>query len=97
VLYSLEIPPWTPDQEALIIQSPLPNPNGLAPRFSVTPPQEITVLITITITSTQIQYSQTVLLDFGGLSWPHVSVATLIPEKAVVVLPEAFATAVPAL
>ena len=26
----------------------------------------------------QLQYSQTVLLDFGGLNWPHVSVATLV-------------------
>lgn len=26
---------------------------------------------------TQLQYSQTVLLDFNGISWPHVSVATL--------------------
>jgi hypothetical protein len=25
----------------------------------------------------QLQYSQTVLLNFNGLSWPHVSVATL--------------------
>jgi len=25
----------------------------------------------------QLQYTQTVLLDFGGLSWPHVSVATM--------------------
>jgi hypothetical protein len=25
----------------------------------------------------QLQYSQTVMLDFNGLSWPHVSVATL--------------------
>jgi hypothetical protein len=25
----------------------------------------------------QLQYTQTVLLDFGGLSWPHLSVATL--------------------
>ena len=24
-----------------------------------------------------LQYSQTVLLNFNGLSWPHVSVATL--------------------
>jgi hypothetical protein len=27
--------------------------------------------------SMQLQYSQTVLLNFNGLSWPHVSVATL--------------------
>jgi hypothetical protein len=26
----------------------------------------------------QLQYVQTVLLNFLGLSWPHVSVATLI-------------------
>jgi len=26
---------------------------------------------------TQLQYSQTVLLNFNGLSWPHVTVATL--------------------
>jgi len=25
----------------------------------------------------QLQYTQTVMLDFGGLSWPHVTVATL--------------------
>src|SRR5579862_657681 len=31
-------------------------------------------------TKLQLQYSQTVLLNFNGLSWPHVSVATL--EKA---------------
>jgi hypothetical protein len=30
----------------------------------------------------QLQYSQRVLLNFNGLSWPHVSVATLlkVPE-----------------
>jgi len=26
----------------------------------------------------QLQYSQTALLNFGGLSWPHVTVGTLI-------------------
>lgn len=32
------------------------------------------------ITSTQIQYSQQVFLNFNGLTWPHVSVATLRPK-----------------
>ncbi len=27
----------------------------------------------------QLQYTQRVILDFGGLSWPHVTVATLVP------------------
>ena len=26
---------------------------------------------------TQLQYTQTVLLNFNGISWPHVTVATL--------------------
>jgi len=26
----------------------------------------------------QLQYSQTLILNFGGLNWPHISVATLI-------------------
>jgi len=33
----------------------------------------------------QIQYSQTVFLNFGPLTWPHVSVATLIPADPIVV------------
>ena len=33
------------------------------------------------VTFTQIQYSQMVLLNFGGLSWPHISVATLVPKE----------------
>jgi hypothetical protein len=32
---------------------------------------------------TQIQYTQTVLLNFKGLTWPHVSVATLVPNEPV--------------
>jgi len=28
----------------------------------------------------QLQYTQTVLLNFNGLSWPHVSVATLVKQ-----------------
>ncbi|KAM0558067.1 hypothetical protein ACHAPJ_005234 [Fusarium lateritium] len=34
---------------------------------------------TITVTYHQIQYSQMVFLDFNGLKWPHVTVATLAP------------------
>ncbi|RTE78877.1 hypothetical protein BHE90_006609 [Fusarium euwallaceae] len=36
---------------------------------------------TITVEYTQIQYSQFVALDFNGLGWPHVSVATLAPAR----------------
>jgi len=39
---------------------------------------------------TQIQYSQTVFLNFNGLSWPHVSVATLMPSAPIPVPPSAW-------
>ncbi|KAF5655737.1 hypothetical protein FHETE_11153 [Fusarium heterosporum] len=32
---------------------------------------------TVTVAHTQIQYSQMVFLDFNGIKWPHVTVATL--------------------
>jgi hypothetical protein len=41
---------------------------------------------TIDVTSTQIQYSQNVRLDFGTLSWPHISVATLAPALPINIL-----------
>jgi hypothetical protein len=49
------------------------------PKFLVNPPIEITTPRTIKVTSTQIQYSQEVFLNFNGLTWPHVSVNTLVP------------------
>ena len=63
------------------------------PRFSVTPPIDITQDRTITVTSTQIQYSQVVFLVFGrvgSLVWPHVSVNTLVPLDPIVVDPSVF-------
>jgi len=38
---------------------------------------------TVTVTTLQIQYSQMVLLNFNGLSWPHASVATLVPADPI--------------
>lgn len=37
---------------------------------------------------TQIQYSQNVTLDFGKLSWPHISVATLVPADPIPITSE---------
>lgn len=62
----------------LRITAPAPHPGAQVPTFAVTPPHDITTPKTITVTSTEIQYSQTVFLNFSGLTWPHVSVATLI-------------------
>jgi hypothetical protein len=49
------------------------------PRFWIQVGRKLTEKKTIELTSTQIQYSQNVRLDFGTLSWPHISVATLAP------------------
>ena len=38
---------------------------------------------TITMSSTQIQYSQEAILNFNGISWPHVSVASLVPADPI--------------
>ena len=55
--------------------------------FSVTSTTPITDDIEVDVAYTQIQYTQSVLLNFASLSWPHVSVANLVPEVVRVVLP----------
>jgi hypothetical protein len=79
VQHKIVIPIFKPGQPPLKIRAPAPHPGARVPVFVANPPHEITVPKTITVTSTQIQYSQTVCLDFEGLTWPHVSVATLTP------------------
>jgi len=51
--------------------------------FAVAPPVAITAPRYITVQATQIQYSQQVFLNFKGLSWPHVPVATLVPSNPI--------------
>lgn len=53
------------------------------PSFAITSNSPIAKGTAINVTYPQIQYTQTVLLNFNGLSWPHISVATLVPEAAV--------------
>jgi hypothetical protein len=50
------------------------------PRFQIPVGKKLTGKKTVELTSTKIQYSQNVRLDFCILAWPHVSVATLAPE-----------------
>lgn len=76
------VPVFKPGQPALSIKGAA-RPGAPTPVFSVKPPIEITAPLTITVTFTQIQYSQTVFLNFKGLTWPHVSVATLIPDDSI--------------
>ena len=87
VSHKITIPVHTLGQGPLEIAAPSPvagAPAGFqAPSFIVDPPVGITAPKTITVSSTQIQYSQRVILNFAGLSWPHISVATLIPKDPI--------------
>ena len=47
------------------------------PLFVIPPTTALKKDTTKRVTWTQLQYSQNVLLNFTGLSWPHISVATL--------------------
>lgn len=90
VEHKIEVPVHKPGSPPLKISAPAPHPGAHVPTFVVDPPREITEPKTITVTSNQIQYSQTVFLNFAGLTWPHVSCATLIPEKELPVPPLAW-------
>ncbi|KAK3074124.1 hypothetical protein LTR53_003711 [Teratosphaeriaceae sp. CCFEE 6253] len=63
------------------VQSDPPHPGARVPSFVVQPAAGGPPAggSPITVTHTEIQYSQTVFLNFAGLTWPHVSVATLLP------------------
>ncbi|TKA79283.1 hypothetical protein B0A55_04242 [Friedmanniomyces simplex] len=71
-----------------VIQTPPPHPGARVPSFVLPPTAHPVGERTITVTHTEIQYSQTVNLNFAGLTWPHVSVATLVPTAELHVVPE---------
>jgi hypothetical protein len=91
VQHTIIVPPFQPGHPPLLL-----SPEGAAlgapqPKFIVNPPIPILTPRPITFTSTQIQYSQTVFLNFNGLTWPHVSVATLSPSGVTVTPPGGWA------
>jgi hypothetical protein len=68
-------------EEDLFPASPsLKAPGGIKPRFRFKAPN-VAANKFAEVRYTQIQYSQNVTLDFGGLSWPHISVNTLVPAE----------------
>jgi hypothetical protein len=60
------------------------------PTFSGIVPVDMDVPRELKVRFTQIQYTQTVLLNFAGLIWPHVSVNTLVPADDIIVPPSAW-------
>jgi hypothetical protein len=64
-------------------------PGAPVPTFTIHPEMSFPFPLPhpITLETKQIQYSQTVLLNFNSLSWPHVSVATLVPASPIPIPP----------
>ena len=83
VQFSIQVPIFEPGQPTLIIPAETGAEGQPVPEFLVNPPIAIKTPRTIKVNATQIQYSQHVVLNFAGLSWPHVSVATLVPNAPV--------------
>ncbi|KAK3677719.1 hypothetical protein LTR78_002569 [Recurvomyces mirabilis] len=93
----IRIPTLRPGQSVRIAGAE-PQPGARVPTFAVKPPTEgsavapTTEARQIVVTHTEIQYSQQVNLNFAGLTWPHISVATLVPTTDQVVPPHVLHT-----
>jgi hypothetical protein len=83
VEYTIEVPPTPYGNPPRRIPAPTGEAGQPVPTFLVDPPFEITEPRQITVSTTQIQYTQRVLLVFAGLVWPHISVATLVPNDPI--------------
>jgi len=63
--------------------SPVVPVGAPAPTFTVTSAAGTDGPQSVTVTYPQIQYTQNVSLNFARLTWPHVSVATLVPADPI--------------
>ena len=90
VEYTIQVPVHALGQPPLTIAAEGGSGGAPVPEFLVNPPVAITAPRTIKATATQIQYAQKVFLNFNGLTWPHVSVASLVPAEPVAVPASAF-------
>jgi hypothetical protein len=79
----LDVPDLIAGQHVILKAKP-GIPGQRVAKFSLSPPFDVDEQ-QITVHFTQIQYTQTVMLNFAGLTWPHVSVNTLVPEDPIVV------------
>ncbi|TPX11742.1 uncharacterized protein E0L32_007479 [Thyridium curvatum] len=70
-------PSNTKDEPKKMVSPPSLGARDVVPRFLVD--FDVPSPKKVAIEYNQIQYSQLVILDFNGLNWPHVTVATLAP------------------
>ena len=93
VKHTIVVPVFHPGHPAMIIPAETGEAGQPVPKFLVNPPIPITTPRSITVESVQIQYSQQVFLNFNTLTWPHISVATLVPSSPIPVPPSVWETA----
>jgi hypothetical protein len=82
----ISVPPLKIGQQFAVRGQPS-IPGQRVPTFAGIVPFDLDAPRKLTVTFTQIQYTQTVLLNFNGLTWPHVSVNTLVPADDIAVPP----------
>ena len=86
VVYQVEVPELEAGIPAVVLSPVATNPPTLQPKFLASVPflpGKKFAGGTIHVAAIQIQYTQKVILNFAGLSWPHVSVATLVPADPI--------------
>jgi hypothetical protein len=83
VEYTIQVPAIAAGQPPRTIAAEATPGGAPVPSFLIDPPVPVPAPRTIKATATQIQYAQQVFLNFNGLTWPHASVATLVPQAAV--------------
>jgi hypothetical protein len=86
VVYQVEVPELEAGIPPVVLSPVATNPPTLQPKFVASVPflpGKKFAGGTIHVAATQIQYTQKVILNFAGLSWPHVSVATLVPADPI--------------
>jgi len=87
----IRVPRYRVGQPPFLIEGKPSVAGQRVPTFHVKPPRDLDAPFDLTVEFTQIQYTQTVLLNFAGLTWPHVSVNTLTPADDIVVPESAWA------
>jgi len=86
VVYDIDVPALPPGTPPVILQPRQRSNVPLVPSFVAAIPFVPNKGFKgghVRVATTQIQYSQKVMLDFAGLTWPHVSVASLVPAAPV--------------
>jgi hypothetical protein len=82
----IEVGPLTVGQQFAVKPAKVV-PGQTVPTFAGIAPYDVDMPRKLTVTYTQIQYTQLVLLNFNKLTWPHVSVNTLVPADDIAVPP----------